>query len=218
MNHPAGIVICQPIIYLPDKSRIRTQTNGAQKRQAVFLDRDGTIVEDIGYLTNISDIKILRGVEESIRLLQGEFLIIIITNQAAVARGLINEDDLLKIHQALVQYLELKGATIDAIYSCPHHPEEGYPPYRIRCNGRKPESGMLQKAADQFGIQLNQSYLIGDKSSDILAGQRAGVSTTILVRSPKTELTICSKVQPTFIAKRLREAVALILMTKRSDL
>jgi len=214
LNKQAGLVICEPIVYLPSKSRIRIQTNGFQNRQAIFFDRDGTIVEDIGYLANTSNIKFLKGVEESVRLLQDQFLIIIVTNQSAVARGLINEDDLMKIHQSIVHHLYIEGSIIDAIYSCPHHPEYGRHPYRIQCNGRKPEPGMIQKAAEEFDIQLSQSYLIGDKTSDILAGQRAGVSKTILVRSPKTELTIPSEVKPTFFAQNLIEATKLVLATK----
>jgi len=211
LNNSANIVGCQPIIYRPSNTRLRIKTSSSQKHKAIFFDRDGTIIEDIGYLTHASNIRFLLGVEESIQMLQDKFLIIVVTNQSVVARGLINEHDLSRIHRSLVEHLYVKGANIDAIYSCPHHPDSGSPPYNIQCDGRKPQPGMLLRAATDFNIQLNQSYLIGDKLSDIHAGQRAEVCATILLKSPKMEVATTLEVRPTFFAQSLIEATKLVL-------
>lgn len=218
MNNLANIVGCQPIVYLPSNTRLRKKTSSSQERRAIFFDRDGTIIEDIGYLTQASNIRFLFGVEESIQMLQDKFFIIVVTNQSAVGRGLLNKDDLLTIHRTLVHDLFIKGVIIDAIYSCPHHPTSGRSPYDIQCNGRKPQAGLLLRAATEFNIQLNRSYLIGDKLSDIQAGQRAEVYATILLRSPKTEVSTILEVKPTFFAPSLVEATKLVLAMEHSEI
>ena len=216
MNNLANIVGCQPIVYLPSNTRLRKKTSSSQERRAIFFDRDGTIIEDTGYLTQASNIRFLFGVEKSIQMLQDKFFIIVVTNQSAVARGLINKDDLLMIHRTLVHDLFIKGVNIDAIYSCPHHPTSGRSPYNIQCNGRKPQPGLLLRAAIDFNIQLNRSYLIGDKLSDIQAGQRAEVCATILLRSPEAKVSTILEVKPTFFAPSLVEATKLVLATEHS--
>ena len=206
-----------PIVYLPSHSRLGKPSSGNLKRQAVFLDRDGTIIDDVGYLVNISNVKFLKGVEENIRLLQEKFLIIIITNQSAVARGLIEEDDLLHIHESLVYHLRARGVIIDAIYSCPHHPELGIPPYNIQCNCRKPKPGLIEKAVHDFNIELKQSYIIGDKLTDIEAGQRAKVHKTILLNSPELKFNTIQEIKPSFVVTSFKQAISIILALQYSE-
>jgi D-glycero-D-manno-heptose 1,7-bisphosphate phosphatase len=172
--------------------------------RTIFLDRDGTIVEDVGYLTSLSDLKVLEGAIEGIRLLQDHFLILLVTNQSAVARGLMDLNDLTGIHQTLADLLQEKGAGLDAIYSCPHLPE-------THCDCRKPQPGMILRARGEFDIDLDHSLLIGDKISDIIAGQRAKIPVTILVKSPKTDMTNLQNVHHTRMVDNLFEASQYVL-------
>jgi len=123
------------LLYLPPQSRLGMATAVDSIRRAVFLDRDGAIVEEINYLTDPSDLTLLPGSVEGIRVLQEQFLIVIVTNQSAVARGWLSREKLLQIHQALDSMLEQHGALLDAILTCPHHPDD-------RCTCRKPAPGM----------------------------------------------------------------------------
>ena len=197
-----------PILYLPRHSRLMTSKDDVRGDRAVFLDRDGTIVEDVGYLTSPSKLKILEGSIGGIRLLRDHFLILLVTNQSAVARGLMDVSDLMRVHQALSDLLQEKGAGLDAIYSCPHLPE-------TQCDCRKPRPGMILSAQSKFRIDLDHSSLIGDKLSDIVAGQRAKIPVTILVKSPKTDITILQNVHPTRIVDNLFEASQYVLNHQR---
>jgi D-glycero-D-manno-heptose 1,7-bisphosphate phosphatase len=194
-----------PQLYCPQHSRFTAPIARNPIRRAVFLDRDGTVVKDVGYLTDPSQLKLLPGTIDGIRLLQDQFLIVMVTNQSVVARGLLDEVALLSIHQKLAAALYRRGAFLDAIYACPHHPD------RVQCHCRKPQPGMLLQARDDFDIQLGSSFMIGDKGSDILAGQRAGVAATVLVTSYQTERSLTSDVIPTYKASSLCEAAKLIL-------
>jgi D-glycero-D-manno-heptose 1,7-bisphosphate phosphatase len=194
-----------PQLYCPQHSRFTAPIARNPIRRAVFLDRDGTVVEDVGYLTDPSQLKLLPGTIDGIRLLQDQFLIVMVTNQSAVARGLLDEEGLLSIHQKLATALYSHGAFLDAIYVCPHHPD------RVQCHCRKPQPGMLLQAREDFDIQLGSSFMIGDKGSDILAGQRAHVAATVLVTSHKTDLGLLPNVRPTYVANNLFEAAQLIL-------
>jgi D-glycero-D-manno-heptose 1,7-bisphosphate phosphatase len=196
--------ICRPQLYCPSWSRLNKPPAESLKRRAVFLDRDGTLVEDIGYLTDPSHLKFPPGAVEGIRLLQDQFLIVIITNQSAVARGLLDKEDLLWIHQSLSETLHSYDVFLDAIYACPHHPKD-------HCYCRKPNPGMLFQARDDFDIQLRLSFMIGDKGSDILAGQGAGVAVTVLIPSYQTEPSLTPDVIPTYRAGSLYEAAKLVL-------
>lgn len=209
---------CGPQLYCPQQSRLTVPMAGNPNRRAVFLDRDGTVVENVGYLTVPSQLKLLPGAVDGIRLLQDQFLIVMVTNQSAIARGLLDEDGLLAIHQELAAALYSHGAFLDAIYACPHHPVFGALPYRMRCDCRKPQPGMLFQARDDFDIQPGLSFMIGDKGSDILAGQRAGVTATVLLASHKTDSGLPSNVRPTYVTSNLFEAAQLILDHRaRSD-
>ena len=203
--------ICCPQLYCPQQSRLTAPIARNPKRRAVFLDRDGTVVEDIGYLTDPSQLKLLPGTVDGIRLLQDQFLIVIVTNQSAVARGLLDEERLLLIHRELAAALYNRGVFLDAVYACPHHPMFGAPSYRVQCYCRKPQPGMLLQAGDDFDIQPGLSFMIGDGVSDVLAGQRAGVAATVLIASHKINSGLPSNARPTYVASNLYEAAKLIL-------
>jgi len=202
---------CGPQFYCPPQSRLKATYIAQSPCGTVFLDRDGIIVEDVGHLTAPSQLRLLPDAVDGIQLLQDQFLIVIATNQSAVARGLLDEEELLQIHQALAQVLQSQGASLDAVYTCPHHPLFGFPPYRRECRCRKPRPGMLLQAMEDFDIQPNLSFMIGDKGSDILAGRLAGVAATVLIQSPKTEATITHHDVSTYVASNLYEAARLVL-------
>ncbi len=144
-------------------------------RRAVFLDRDGTINIDYGYVFRTADFQFIPGAPEAIRALNGAgYLVIVVTNQAGIARGLYGESDLHELHRYLDLELAGYGATIDAYYYCPHHPREGREPYLKECACRKPFPGMLLQAAADLFLDLDESFLVGDKRSDMDAGLAAG--------------------------------------------
>jgi len=204
-------LICRPWLYCPPQSRLAVPEAGNVTRRAIFLDRDGTLVEDVGYLIDPSQLKLQPGSIEGIRLLQDQFLIILVTNQSAIARGLLDEKRLLQIHQALALSLQRSGAFLDAVYACPHHPEWGDSNYKIDCYCRKPQPGMLLQAREDFHIRLDSSLMVGDKDYDVLAGQRAGVAATVLIASHQNNSALLPNVVPAFVADDLYHAAKLIL-------
>lgn len=146
------------------------------KQVAVFLDRDGTVSEEVGYVNHLSRFKLFPWTAEAIKKLnQAGIKAILVTNQAGVARGYFTEDLIGEVHNKLVEELAKTGAYLDAIYYCPHHPSAGQPPYRVNCECRKPKPGLLYKAADEHNIDLSLSFMIGDKYTDVELGQRIGV-------------------------------------------
>ncbi len=151
-------------------------------KRAVFLDRDGVIVHDRGYVHKAEDLELLEGAGEAIRRFnEARLLVIIISNQAGVARGYFNEDDVNVFNKALTAELKKKGAHIDAIYFCPHHPTEGtVKEYSLVCECRKPKAGMILAAAKDHGISLQGSWMIGDRQSDVEAGKKAACRTILL--------------------------------------
>jgi len=150
--------------------------------RAVFLDRDGTIIEDTGYPHERDKIKFLPRVSEAIRLLnQNGFRIIITTNQSGVARGYFTEETVQEINRYIQESLARQGAIIDKMYYCPHHVEGTIEEYRKECYCRKPNPGMIEEAIGEFDIDSRNSFVIGDKISDIEAGRRAGCKTILLV-------------------------------------
>ena len=152
--------------------------------RAVFLDRDGVITQEPPYYAHkLSDLKLIAKSADAIRLLnENGYAVIVTTNQAGIARGYYQEADAELFNQALREKLAKKGACIDAIYYCPHHPEAKIEKYRIDCNCRKPKPGMLARAENEFDIDMTRSFAVGDKMSDIEAGKRAGCK-TIMVRT-----------------------------------
>lgn len=151
--------------------------------RCVFLDRDGTINEEVCRLTEISQFRLIAGAAEAIRRFnRAGFRVVVVTNQAAVARGSLSEERLKSIHVSMRDRLRAEGAAVDAIYYCPHHPTDGIEDYRQRCDCRKPNAGMIERAVREHEIAPAESFLVGDKVSDLLAGLRAGCR-TVLVRT-----------------------------------
>jgi D,D-heptose 1,7-bisphosphate phosphatase len=182
---------------------------------AVFFDRDGSINEDIGYVSRPEDLVVYPWAAEAIRLVnQSGMKAIVITNQSGIARGMYTEETLHQIHERLRQELGLGGAHIDGFYYCPHHPNIGGRRYRQSCSCRKPLPGMLQQAAREHDIDITRSYVIGDKSSDMNAAINAGAK-GVLVLTGYGQETYDDRgrwpCEPLFVAKDLLEAVRLIL-------
>jgi D-glycero-D-manno-heptose 1,7-bisphosphate phosphatase len=142
---------------------------------AVFLDRDGTINEEVGYLSRLEQLQLFPSSSAAIRILnQRGIPVIVVTNQSGVARGYFKEDFVHEVHSFLQEQLGMEDAHIDAFYYCPHHPTEGLSPYLQVCSCRKPEVGMLQQAARDLHLDLSRSYMVGDMMKDVLAGKKAG--------------------------------------------
>ncbi len=162
-----------------------TAKNLKNKQKAIFLDRDGTINKYVGFLTNIDKFELLDGVTEAIQQINASgYLAIVVTNQPVIARGEVSFEQLDEIHHKMETLLGKEGAYLDAIYYCPHHPHSGYPgevkELKIECDCRKPKPGMLMKAAKDYNIDLEESYMIGDSENDILAGKNAGCKTVLI--------------------------------------
>jgi D,D-heptose 1,7-bisphosphate phosphatase len=180
------------------------------KTKAVFLDRDGVINEDVNYLSNMADFRLLPSVPEAIRELKSKgYLTIVITNQAAIAKGILTIKELEAMHVEIETELASRGAIIDAIYYCPHHPEGIIKKYAVSCNCRKPGIGMIEKAIEEFNIDPEISFLVGDKTGDILAGERAGL-TTVLVRTGYGGRDGVYNIKPDFTASDLGVALEYI--------
>ena len=151
--------------------------------RAVFLDRDGTINKDIGFVYKKEDYERLPGVIEGLRILTKlGFKLVVITSQGGVARGFYKEEDVHGFHDAIIKDLEEHGINISAFYFCPHHPTEGIGTYKVVCECRKPKTGMMDKAAKELEINKKKSYMIGDRDIDIKMGKSAGC-TTIFVKT-----------------------------------
>jgi D-glycero-D-manno-heptose 1,7-bisphosphate phosphatase len=185
--------------------------------KAVFLDRDNTLIEDPGYINSPSQIKLLPGAVEALaELKKMGYKLVIVTNQSAVARGIVTVEVLDQIHQKLTQLFAQKGVYIDQIYYCPFHPDGVIPEYRKESELRKPNPGMLLIAAEEMKIDLSMSWMIGDSYRDVSAGKAAGCM-TIMINSPATKSY--KKPQdpvPDEQAVNIKEAVNIIKMYDRN--
>jgi len=177
-------------------------------KPGVFLDRDDTIIKDVGYLDNPEGIEILPGAAKAIKSLNDYGMpVIVVTNQSGIARGMFDENTLKRIHDRLINLLKMQGARIDAVYYCPHHPQGKIRVYGITCRCRKPEPGMLVKAARDLCLDLPQSYMVGDKAIDIETIHRVGGKGILLDPSK----TVDAGLRPDFIAANITVAVQWIL-------
>lgn len=150
--------------------------------RAVFIDRDGTISEEVGYVNHPSRFHLFPYAADAVRLLNDNgWLAIVITNQAGVARGYFDEQMVQTVHKELETALQAGGARLDGIYYCAHHPSAGEPPYRLDCDCRKPRPGLIHKAAKHFNVDLSQSWMVGDRYSDIELARNAGVSSALVL-------------------------------------
>lgn len=153
-------------------------------KPAVLLDRDGTLVEEVDYLRDPAQLRLIPGAAAAVRRLNEAGLpVIVVTNQSMIARGMGTEADLALVHERLTTLLRAEGARLERIYYCPHHPDIGQPPYRAVCDCRKPLPGLLSKAELDLGLDLSRSTMIGDSLRDLEAGDVAGCGTLILVRT-----------------------------------
>ena len=153
-----------------------------KKHRVVFLDRDGTICEEVGYLDAVEQMKLIPHSGKAVRLLnQRGFKVVVITNQAGVAKGYFPESVLKGLHDEMARQLREEGAHLDGIYYCPHHPTDGLDPYLRACGCRKPATGLLQQAAADLALDLSSAYMIGDHFSDVECGQRIGAETVLLL-------------------------------------
>jgi D-glycero-D-manno-heptose 1,7-bisphosphate phosphatase len=185
-------------------------------RRAVFMDRDGTISEEIGYVNHASRFRVFDYAGEAVRLLNDkEWLAVLVTNQAGVARGYFTEDLIGEVHGVLEKDLGRSGARLDAIYYCPHHPIVGKPPYRLDCDCRKPKPGLILRAADDLGIDLAESWMIGDRYSDMELARQAGVNSAFVLsgygRGEWEYQRGTWMHQPDLVAENLLEAVRQIV-------
>lgn len=192
-------------------------------RRAVFFDRDGVLVDDVDLLVKASQIRVKLGVPEALtRLRAARFLRVIVSNQTVVSRGLLSEEEMCALEAEIESRLTRLGAPgFDGFYYCPHHPNATLEQYRAACACRKPREGMLMQAREDLAIDLGQSFMIGDRMSDVLAGQRAGCR-SILVRTGAHEAKpiksdLCMEgVRPDAAFDKLAEAVDWILREAHS--
>ena len=144
-------------------------------RPAVFIDRDGTLTDEVGYVNHPSRLRLLPRSAEAIRRLNAAGVAaVVVTNQAGIARGYFSEKLLHEVHDVLRAQLAAAGARLDGLYACVHHPSEGEPPYRARCDCRKPQAGLLVRAAADLGLDLGRSTMVGDKAERPRPGADGG--------------------------------------------
>jgi D-glycero-D-manno-heptose 1,7-bisphosphate phosphatase len=180
--------------------------------RAVFLDRDGTINEEVGYLSSLDQLKLLPCSAEAIRMLnQLGIKVIVVTNQSGVARGYFGENFVNELHGFLQEKLRTEEAHIDAFYYCPHHPTEGPSPYRQQCSCRKPEAGMLLQASRDLHVDLSRSYMVGDMMKDVQAGRKAGTKGILVMTGYGTGEKTDENLLLDYVAPDLLAAVEWIL-------
>jgi len=196
-------------------------TGPAARRPAIFMDRDGTLSHEVGYVNHLSRFQLFPWTVEAIRLInRSGFLAVVVTNQAGVARGYFPESLIHEVHASLQASIEEGGARLDGIYFCPHHPSLGAPPYRKDCDCRKPRSGLLKRAEEDLGIDLVASYVVGDRHGDLELAWKAGAR-AVLVQSGygRGELQYHApswRRQPDIVAEHLLDAVLQILAESRT--
>jgi D-glycero-D-manno-heptose 1,7-bisphosphate phosphatase len=181
--------------------------------RAVFLDKDGTLIEDVPYNVDPARMRLLPGVRAGLQALHSRgYRLIVVSNQSGVARGYFAEDALMAVEQRLRGLLAEAGVPLAGFYYCPHHPEGINASYAITCDCRKPEPGLLLKASTVQGIDLRQSWLVGDILDDIEAGRRAGCKTILIDNGNETEWVLSPFRQPDAVAADVAEAAKIILL------
>jgi D,D-heptose 1,7-bisphosphate phosphatase len=174
----------------------------SEKTKAIFLDRDGVINKEVSYLSNPDMFEFIEGSIEALKILkQKKFMLIVITNQAGIARGFFTEETLMAIHNKMIQNLKRNGVALDDIYYCPHHPEFTGP-----CDCRKPNPGMIYNARSKYNIDLTQSYMVGDTLNDVQTGKAANcITVLVLTGYGKEEQKKIGSIKPDMIFKNLKE-------------
>jgi D-glycero-D-manno-heptose 1,7-bisphosphate phosphatase len=180
--------------------------------RAVFLDKDGTLVDDVPYNVDPARIRLLPGVVQGLEALHAAgYRLIVVSNQSGVARGYFTEDALVSAQERLREVLAADGVSLAGFYYCPHHPEGLNRTYAITCSCRKPKPGLLLKAAVAHGIDLRQSWLVGDILDDVEAGRRAGCKTILIDNGHETEWVFSRFRLPHYLATEVSEAAQIIL-------
>lgn len=180
--------------------------------RAVFLDRDGVINVDAGFVCRFEDFRLIPGVEAALqKLSQTDFKIVIVSNASVVGRGMCMEKDFLVFRDTYMSFLKDKGIRIDRVHHCFHHPEHGIGKYGVDCDCRKPKPGMLASGIKEFDIDAAGSYMVGDKRSDIAAGSAMGCKTILVETGSGGKGGAGCEVTPDFVVKDLQAAVELIL-------
>jgi D-glycero-D-manno-heptose 1,7-bisphosphate phosphatase len=181
-------------------------------KRGVFLDRDGTLIEEAGYLDRLARIRVFPYTIDAVRLLNRAGLaVIVVSNQSGVARGFFDDGFVQQTHTHLAKMFANGGATIDAFYYCPHHPEGTVAKYQRACDCRKPQSGLLERAARDHGIDLRRSFVVGDRTNDVDAG-RAVHAQSVLVRTGYgVEYEAAAGERGAVVVDNLMSAVAWIL-------
>ena len=181
------------------------------KRPAVFMDRDGTIIRQVELLSKVSQVKLFPDAAAAIRKFNTlGYLVVIITNQPVIARGIIGPKEVDHIHAVLIDRLAKKGAKIDAVYYCPHHPKANVKKYRMECRCRKPNIGMITDAAKKFNIDLKKSFFVGDSTRDVLTGNRAKVKMILVATGHGGKDVWQFKSKPDFVVKNLAQAARIV--------
>lgn len=182
-------------------------------KKAVFLDRDGVITQEPPYYAHrLDQLRLIPRSTEAIKLLNKlNFKVIIVSNQSGIARGYYGEEDTIRFNNAMNELLNKSGAHIDAIYYCPHHPEAKIERYRVDCDCRKPKPGMLKRAEKELNIDLRQSFMVGDRWSDIEAGKRAECKTVLMRTGYNLEKLKGNGITCDYVANDLYDAVEYIL-------
>jgi D-glycero-D-manno-heptose 1,7-bisphosphate phosphatase len=191
------------------------------KRPAVFLDRDGTINEQMGYVNHLSRFVLLPGAARAVRMLNEQGIpVVVVTNQSGLARGYFPASLLTAVHAEMERLLAVEGARLDGIYVCPHHPEAKVAQYRQACRCRKPQPGLLDQAAAELNLNLSRSFMVGDRWSDLECGVYAGaLPVLVLTGYGQGELEFIGPqktIQPALIAKDLPAAAEQIIFRLRS--
>ena len=190
-------------------------TGKSKAHQAVFIDRDGTLNEDIGYVSRPEQLILYPWSAEAVRLInESGLLAVVITNQSGIARGMYTEKTLAEIHSRMIQELDEHGARIDAVYYCPHHPDVGNHRYRLECDCRKPQPGLLKAAARDHDIDLARSFVIGDKASDMKLAEHTGARAALVLTGYGSETLAHPErwpCAPEIVAENVLEAVRRII-------
>jgi D-glycero-D-manno-heptose 1,7-bisphosphate phosphatase len=195
------------------------QTSNVTRAKAVFLDKDGTLIEDLPYNVDPARIRLTPRAEEGLRLLSGAgYALVVVSNQAGVGRGYFPEEALHPVVECLRLLLAEHGVELGGFYYCPHDPQSALPAYAATCSCRKPEPGLLLRAASERRFDLSQSWMIGDILDDIEAGRRAACKTILIDNGHETQWVLSGQRIPHYFSADLAEAARIILAADRPAL
>jgi D-glycero-D-manno-heptose 1,7-bisphosphate phosphatase len=187
-------------------------------KKAVFIDKDGTLIEDVPYNCNVARMRLMPGASAGLRVLHDAgYALIVISNQAGVALGHFPEESLKAVETYLQRLLADAGVPLDGFYYCPHHPEGAIGRYAVSCVCRKPEPGLILQAAREHGIDPNRSWMVGDILHDVEAGRRAGCRTVLIHNGHETEWQLSPLRWPHYLAENMIQASQCILLAEHME-